>query len=57
MADLVSTSRFLSLVLRHRPEMIGLESDDEGWASVDKLIDRAHQHGCALSNDFASSMR
>ncbi|MCP4317981.1 MAG: RNA 2'-phosphotransferase [Hyphomicrobiales bacterium] len=35
------TSKFLSYVLRHKPEAIGLELDAEGWASVEELIDRA----------------
>ena len=35
---LVSTSRFLSLVLRHQPEVIGLTLDPQGWADIDTLI-------------------
>ncbi len=33
-------SKFLSLVLRHKPEEIGLILDDEGWANVDELIEK-----------------
>jgi RNA:NAD 2'-phosphotransferase (TPT1/KptA family) len=29
---LVATSKFLSLVLRHQPESIGLSLDTNGWA-------------------------
>ena len=36
--ELVRVSRFLSLVLRHRPEMIGLSLDEQGWASIDDLV-------------------
>lgn len=32
------TSKFLSLVLRHKPEKIGLTLMDGGWASVDQLL-------------------
>lgn len=32
------TSRFISLVLRHRPEAAGLELDAHGWANVGELI-------------------
>ena len=32
-------SKFLSLVLRHKPETIGIKLDAHGWADVDKLID------------------
>jgi putative RNA 2'-phosphotransferase len=38
---LTETSKFLSFVLRHQPEAIGLALDREGWASVDALIQAA----------------
>jgi len=31
-------SKFLSLVLRHKPEEIGLQLDESGWADVEELI-------------------
>ena len=31
-------SKFLSLILRHKPETIGITLDEHGWASVDELI-------------------
>src|SRR6187402_610840 len=31
-----TTSKFLSLVLRHRPELLGLELDAGGWVLVDE---------------------
>lgn len=34
-------SKFLSLVLRHKPEVIGIELDDQGWTDIDELIRRA----------------
>ena len=36
--DLNKTSRFLSLILRHHPEKIGITLDEHGWASVAKLL-------------------
>jgi len=42
-------SKFLSLVLRHQPETIGLSLDQHGWTSVDHLIAQAHQHGVGLT--------
>ena len=30
----ISTSKFLSLVLRHRPDIIGVTLDAEGWIDV-----------------------
>ncbi|SFW78255.1 RNA 2'-phosphotransferase [Chitinophaga sancti] len=32
------TSKFLSLILRHQPELIGLKLDTNGWADVDTLL-------------------
>ncbi|MEC3993346.1 RNA 2'-phosphotransferase [Actinacidiphila sp. DG2A-62] len=34
----VRISRFLSLVLRHQPEAVGLVLDEGGWVDVDRLI-------------------
>ncbi|MES2944718.1 MAG: RNA 2'-phosphotransferase [Pseudomonadota bacterium] len=42
------TSKFLSYVLRHEPQAIGLALDTEGWASIDALIAAAAQHGRKL---------
>ena len=35
---LTETSKFLSLILRHKPEVIGISLDEHGWAEVDKVI-------------------
>lgn len=32
------TSKFLSLVLRHQPETIGVQLDEAGWADVSELL-------------------
>ena len=32
------TSKFISLILRHKPEAIGISLDEHGWANVDELI-------------------
>ncbi|PTB97288.1 RNA 2'-phosphotransferase [Marivirga lumbricoides] len=36
--DKIKISKFLSLVLRHKPETISLELDENGWADTDFLI-------------------
>ncbi len=33
-----STSKFISLILRHKPETIGITLDEHGWADVNELI-------------------
>lgn len=31
-------SKYISLILRHKPETIGISLDEHGWANVDELI-------------------
>lgn len=50
--SLVTISKFLSLILRHQPEKIGLALDAEGWALVDELIACAANHGTVLSSEL-----
>jgi len=38
-------SKFLSLILRHQPEVIGLSLEENGWISVEKLIKACADHG------------
>lgn len=45
---IVDTSKFLSYVLRHRPEAIGIELDSEGWTGMDALIAAAARDGRRL---------
>lgn len=34
----INTSKFIALILRHKPEVIGIHLDEHGWAKVDELI-------------------
>ena len=43
--DLKKTSVFISLILRHKPEVIGISLDRRGWASVQGLIDGINKTG------------
>ena len=36
--NLTNLSRYLSLILRHKPESIGITLDGHGWANVNDLI-------------------
>ena len=38
-------SRFLSLILRHHPEYIGVTLDKDGWTDTENLIIQANKHG------------
>ena len=47
--DRVRTSKFLSLVLRHRPQTIGVTLDPAGWIGVDDLLEALARHGRPLT--------
>ena len=49
--NLTRTSKFLSLVLRHSPERIGLALEHGGWASVSELLRLANESGHSLTED------
>lgn len=36
--SLTETSRYIALILRHKPETINIKLDEHGWARVDELI-------------------
>ncbi len=42
---LTSTSKFLSYVLRHRPDAVGITLDEAGWVPVDVLLAALARHG------------
>jgi len=42
-------SKFLSFVLRHSPEIIGLSLDENGWANVDELLQKSSRDGKILT--------
>lgn len=49
-------SKLMSLVLRHRPEVIGLQLDDNGWANVAELIIKINEQGKNVNIDIISTV-
>jgi putative RNA 2'-phosphotransferase len=45
----VRISKFLSLVLRHKPEEVGIKLDAEGWVAVSELLQAFEAHGTRLT--------
>ncbi|HMR88535.1 MAG TPA: RNA 2'-phosphotransferase [Saprospiraceae bacterium] len=41
----IRISKFLSLVLRHKPEIIGINLDQNGWTDVNILIKQSNDYG------------
>ena len=44
-------SKFLSYVLRHRPDEIGITLDPQGWVSIDALLAAASSHGTPITRE------
>lgn len=56
--NLTKTSRYISLLLRHKPEAAGLTLDPNGWASVPELIrcvSRTHPLDMAMLEEIVRS--
>jgi len=49
-------SKFLSYVLRHQPETIGLSLDEDGWAVIAELIICADKQGYRLDYKLIQSL-
>ena len=48
---LTEISKYIALILRHKPEAIGIALDEHGWANVDELIT-----GISKEHDFNMEM-
>ena len=48
---LTEISKYIALILRHKPEAIGIALDEHGWANVDELI-----AGISKEHDFNMEM-
>jgi len=49
--QLVTRSKFLSLVLRHQPEVAGITLDSAGWVTVDDLLAGCTKAGQAMTRE------
>ncbi|WP_316821581.1 RNA 2'-phosphotransferase [Pedobacter gandavensis] len=47
--ELTRISKVLSLVLRHQPELMGIELDPNGWVDVNFLIQQMNVHDIAVN--------
>lgn len=50
--ELKNISKLMSLVLRHKPNEIGLTLDNNGWANVNELISEINIKGYQLTYDL-----
>lgn len=49
-------SKFLALILRHKPEEIGLVLDPHGWADINELLAKMKKAGRRLSHEELSKI-
>lgn len=47
----INISKFLSLVLRHQPETIGIQLDQNGWTDINELIEKANNYGIKFDRE------
>ena len=55
---LKETSKYISLILRHKPETIGITLDEHGWANVDELISgiaKTHEMNMNILEEIVST--
>lgn len=50
--QITTLSKFISLVLRHEPETIGLTLDENGWADTTILIDKMNSKGIRINMEL-----
>ncbi len=51
-----SLSKFLAMVLRHKPEVIGIRLDRHGWCEVDELIKAMQNYGKMIDRDILKTI-
>lgn len=54
--QLKSISKFMSLVLRHRPDSIGIELTEAGWVAVDQLLPAMNKAGRKIDSDLLQTV-
>lgn len=47
-----STSKFISLILRHHPEAAYIQLDEHGWADVEQLLSGMKRAGTKISKEM-----
>lgn len=50
--ELESMSKFLSLVLRHKPKLIGVKMDKQGWVDTKELCEKCQDFGKDIDLEF-----
>ena len=54
--NLTKMSVFLSFVLRHKPEEIGVSLNNEGWTNIETLITQANKRGEKFTKEIINQI-
>ena len=54
--NLVRLGKFLSMVLRHRPEVINLQPDPQGWVNISDLLTQCQAHGKPIDREVLEAI-
>ncbi len=52
----IKLCKFISLILRHQPEIIGIRLDEKGWANVDELINGIKRKGYNINIEILNDI-
>ena len=52
MSKIKELSTFISLILRHKPEVVGIKLDKHGWANVNELIKEINNTGKNINSQI-----
>jgi putative RNA 2'-phosphotransferase len=47
--ETTKASKFLSVILRHEPERVGLKLGEAGWVNIQELLQAVNDHGIPLT--------
>ena len=50
--QITQISKFLSLVLRHHPETISIQLDQNGWTDINELLEKATNYGIRFDREI-----
>jgi len=48
---LTKISKYLTFILRHEPQSIGLTPDENGYLKIDELVHRANESGKSITGE------
>lgn len=54
--ELKGISKFLSWILRHQPGAIGIQLNENGWADIEELIEKAGNYGVQFDREVLNQL-